>query len=165
MVSQIGVTTRKAPATPDILLIVSLYSEDDPATHKPYYDQLYLSNYAFIYCADEIKRIDGVGDGSSLFGEQDYSMRVWIDPDQLAARGLTAMERRRRRQGAEHLPGGGGPSSAEAALQRQTATYQFTLTTLGRLVKPEQFENIIIRTTPDGRMIRIKDVGYADDRL
>jgi multidrug efflux pump len=163
VVRQIGVTTRKR--NPDILLIVSLYSEDDPATHKPYYDQLYLSNYAFIYCADEIKRIDGVGD-VFLFGQQDYSMRVWIDPDQLAARGMTAMDvvAAVKEQNIQVAAGQlGGPSPHPQGEGREGGQpYQFTLTTLGRLVKPEQFENIIIRTTPDGRIIRIKDIGYAE---
>ncbi len=150
VVSQIGVTTRKR--NPDILLIVSLYSPNDR------YSQLDLSNYSYIYCADEIKRIDGVGD-VFLFGEQDYSMRLWIDPDQLAARGLTAMDvvAAVKEQNIQVSAGqlGQPPSDGKQP-------YQLTLTTLGRLVKPEQFENIIIRTTPDGRIIRIKDIGYAE---
>ncbi len=150
VVSQIGVTTRKR--NPDILLIVSLYSPNNR------YSQLDLSNYAYIYLADEMKRIDGVGD-IFLFGEQDYSMRIWIDPDQLAARGLTAMDVANavKEQNIQVAAGqlGQPPSNGKQF-------YQFTLTTLGRLVKPEQFENIIIRALPDGRMIRIKDVGYAE---
>ncbi|HVS34980.1 MAG TPA: efflux RND transporter permease subunit, partial [Gemmataceae bacterium] len=150
VVSQIGVTTRKR--NPDILLIVSLYSPNNK------YSQLDLSNYAYIYLADEIKRIDGVGD-VFIFGEQDYSMRVWIDPDQLAARGLTALDvvAAVKEQNIQVAAGqlGQPPSNGKQP-------YQFTLTTLGRLVKPEQFENIIIRSTPDGRTIRIKDIGYAE---
>ncbi len=89
-----------------------------------------------------MKRIDGVGD-VFLFGEQDYSMRIWVDPDQLAARGLTAMDvvAAVKEQNIQVAAGqlGQPPSSGKQP-------YEFTLTTLGRLVKPEQFENIILRT-------------------
>ena len=150
VVKQIGVTTRKR--NPDILLIVSLYSPDDS------FNQLYLSNYAYIHVADEIKRVGGVGD-VFLFGQQDYSMRVWVDPDQLASRGLTAMDvvSAIREQNIQVAAGqiGQPPSSDKQE-------YQFTLTTLGRLSKPEQFADIIIRSTPDGRFLRIKDVGRVE---
>ena len=150
VVKQIGVTTRKR--NPDILLVVSLYSPDDR------FDQLYISNYAYIHLADEIKRVDGVGD-VFLFGEQDYSMRVWVDPDRLAARGLTAMDvvNAVREQNVQVAAGqiGQPPSGGKQE-------YQFTLTTLGRLADPSQFENIIIRSTPDGRFLRIKDIGRVE---
>src|SRR5947209_2088912 len=81
VVKQTGVTTRKR--NPDILLIVSLYSP------KGRYDQLYLSNYATIQVRDELLRVDGVGDVFN-FGQQDYSMRIWVDPDRLASLNLTA---------------------------------------------------------------------------
>src|SRR5205823_5902974 len=122
------------------------------------YSQLELSNYAYIYIADEMKRVDGVGD-VFLFGQQDYSMRIWVDPDQLAARGLTAMDvvAAVREQNVQVAAGqiGQPPSGDKQA-------YQLTLTTLGRLSAPEQFENIILRTTPEGRQIRIKDIGHAE---
>jgi len=150
VVKQIGVTTRKR--NPDILLIVSLYSPDDR------FDQLYLSNYAFIHIADEMKRLDGVGD-VFLFGEQDYSMRVWVDPDRLASRGLTAMDvvAALREQNIQVAAGQiGQPPSGDKQ------EYQFTLTTLGRLSDPSQFENVIVRSTPDGRFLRIKDIGHVE---
>src|SRR6202011_3806686 len=81
VVKQTGVTTRKR--SPDILLIVSVNSPDGR------YDQLYLSNYATIQIKDELARVDGVGD-VFLFGQQDYSMRIWVDPEKLSARNLTA---------------------------------------------------------------------------
>src|SRR5205807_2358241 len=81
VVKATGVTTRKR--NPDILLIVSLFSPDASR------DNLYLSNYATIQPKDELARVDGVGD-IFLFGQQDYSMRVWVDPERLAVRGLTA---------------------------------------------------------------------------
>ena len=86
VVRAIGVTTKKRSA--DILLCISLYSEDNPATSRPYYDALYLSNYTTIQLKDAIARLEGVGD-LLIMGQQDYSMRVWLDPDKLASRSLT----------------------------------------------------------------------------
>src|SRR5260370_1334975 len=86
-VRAVGVTVKKR--SPDILLIVNLFSEDDPGTGRPHYDQLYLSNYATINLQDALRRIDGVGDVFS-FGGQEYSLRVWLDPDRLASRNLAA---------------------------------------------------------------------------
>src|SRR4051812_3039474 len=84
--TQIGVTVKKR--SPDILLGISLYSEDDPDTGRPYYDSLYLSNYATINLKDAISRVQGVGD-ITILGQQDYSMRVWLDADKLQSRSLT----------------------------------------------------------------------------
>src|SRR5438105_1627403 len=83
VVKQAGVTTRKR--NPDILQVIAIYSPHGR------YDQLYLSNYATIKVADELKRVEGVGD-VNLFGQQDYSVRLWVDPELLAARGLTAAD-------------------------------------------------------------------------
>src|SRR5437763_291367 len=87
VVKAIGVTVKKR--SPDILLVVNLYSEDSSATGKPYFDQLYLSNYATIRLLDALARLEGVGDVFT-FGGQDYSLRVWLDPDKLASRNLSA---------------------------------------------------------------------------
>src|SRR5204862_5481228 len=83
VVKQAGVTTRKR--NPDILLVIALYSPGGR------YDQIYLSNYTTIKLKDEIARVEGVGD-CQQFGQQDYSMRVWLDPDKLAALNLTASD-------------------------------------------------------------------------
>src|SRR5262249_53846290 len=85
VIKAIGVTVKKR--SPDILLVVNLYSEDDPATGKPYHNRLYLSNYATIQLLDALARVPGVGDVFT-FGGQDYSMRVWLDPEKLAVRNL-----------------------------------------------------------------------------
>src|SRR5262249_25289657 len=87
VVKATGVTVKKQ--SPSILLVVNLYSDINPATGRPYYDQLYLSNFATIQVKDALAGVEGVGD-VMLFGQQDYSMRVWLDPDKLAARNLTA---------------------------------------------------------------------------
>src|SRR5262249_7818508 len=86
VVKNIGVVTKKR--SPDVLLAINLYSEDDPTTGKPYYDALYLSNFATIQVKDAVARGPGVGDVLVL-GQRDYSMRVWLDPDRLQSRNLT----------------------------------------------------------------------------
>ena len=85
-----GVSVKKR--SPDILLIVNLISENNPNTGKPYYDTLYMSNYATIQLLDALARLKGVGDVFT-FGGQDYSLRVWVDPNELAARGLVCQRR------------------------------------------------------------------------
>ena len=86
VVRTIGVSTKKR--SPDVLLGISLYSDDNPETGRPYYDSLYLSNFATIQVKDAVARVEGVGD-VAILGQQDYSMRVWLDPDKLQSRNLT----------------------------------------------------------------------------
>ncbi len=156
MVKAIGVTVRKR--SPDILLIVNLYSETDPETGKAYYDQLYLSNYATLHLLDDLARIDGVGDVFQ-FGGQDYSMRLWLNPDKLQSRNLMAGDviRVLREQNVQVAAGQiGQPPVA------QGQEFQYTMTTLGRLVEPEEFGNIILKTGADGEVVYLKDVARAE---
>ena len=150
VVKQTGVTTRKR--NPDILLIVSVYSPH----HR--YDQLYVSNYATIQVKDELARVDGVGD-IAIFGQQDYSMRLWVDPDELAARGLTAGDvlNAVREQNMQVAAGelGQPPQSTGQA-------FQFTVHTLGRLTEPSQFADIVLKTGANGAKVRIRDVGHVE---
>src|SRR5579883_2300072 len=150
VVKQTGVTTRKR--NPDILQVIAIYSPHGR------YDQLYLSNYAAIRIADELKRVPGVGD-VLIFGQQDYSMRLWIDPEKLASLGMTAgdvalaIREQNRQVAAGHIG------------QEQTTEgkpFQFTITTLGRMSEPEEFEEMVLRTERDGRKVRLKDVGRAE---
>jgi hydrophobe/amphiphile efflux-1 (HAE1) family protein len=155
VVRQTGVTTRKR--NPDILQIISLYSPNDR------YDQLYLSNYSTIHVRDELLRVDGVGDVFN-FSQQDYSMRVWVDPDRLASLNLTAGDvlRALREQNKQFAAGHVGQSLATAGSEDPAAApapFEFTLTALGRLSEPEQFEEVVLRTLADGRQVRIKDIG------
>jgi multidrug efflux pump len=149
VVRQAGVTTRKR--NPEILQIISLYSPGGR------YDQLHVSNYATIKVKEELARVPGVGDVGQ-FGQLDYSMRVWVDPDRLAALNLTAADvaNALREQNVQVAAGhfGQQPTSADGP-------YELTLTTLGRLTEPEQFEDIILRTDAEGRHVRVKDVGYV----
>ena len=145
-----GVTTKKR--SPDILLSIGLYSPDGR------YDQLYLSNYAFMHLRDELARLPGVSD-VTMFGQRDYSMRIWLDPDKLAQRNLTAGDvvRAIREQ---NLPVASG-QVGQSPMRRGQQT-QVTLTTRGRLVDTDEFEKIVIRTTRDCRMVRVRDVGRVE---
>ena len=147
VIKQTGVTTRKR--VPDILMCVNIQSPHGR------YDQLFLSNYALMYIRDELLRLPGIGD-IFIAGQRDYSMRIWVDPDKLAARNLTAGDvvAALREQNAEVAAGQIGQQPAPPGQETQV-----TLTTLGRLKEPAQFADIILRATPDGRIIRIRDVG------
>jgi multidrug efflux pump subunit AcrB len=152
VVKATGVTVNKQ--SPSILLVVNLYAADDPATGKPYFDQLFLSNYATIQIRDELSRIDGVGQ-VNLLGQQDYSMRVWLDPDELASRNLTADDvvNAVREQNVQVAAGQIGQPPVPSS-----QNFQYTMTTLGRLQDPIQFENIVIKTGANGEVTRLKDV-------
>jgi multidrug efflux pump len=133
-VQQQGITVRKR--TPDMLLIINFNSPDGR------YDNIYLSNFATVNVRDQLLRVEGVSD-ITVFGQRDYSMRLWLDPHQLAARNVTAMDVADavRRQNIEAAPGGVGQ-----ALSGRTRSFQFPFDTRGRLVEVEEFENIIVKT-------------------
>jgi multidrug efflux pump len=145
-----GVTTLKR--SPDILMGISINSPGGR------YDQLYLSNYALRVIKDELTRVPGVGD-VFLFGQRDYSMRIWVDPAKLAARNLTAgdVAAAIREQNSSIATGMIGqppaPSGQDVAI---------TLDTLGRLKDVEQFQSIVLRADPKGRVTRIKDVARVE---
>src|SRR5437870_3430525 len=155
VVKAIGVTVKKR--SPDILLVVNLYSENDP-DGRPYFDQLYLSNYATIQLLDRLARLEGVGD-VFVFGARDYSMRAWLDPDKLASRNLTAGDviRVLREQNVQVAAGQIGQPPVP-----QGQDFQYTLSTLGRLIEAEQFANIILKTGADGEVTYLKDVARTD---
>jgi multidrug efflux pump len=156
-----GVTTKKK--SPSILLCVNLISEKetDPQTKQTRFkfDQLYLSNYATIYIKDDLARVTGVGDVTFL-GPRDYSMRIWLDPEKLAARNMTAGDviRAIREQNVQVAAGRLGQPPAPAG-----QNFQLTLNTLGRLESEEQFRDIVVKTAADGSATYLRDV-VADDR-
>jgi multidrug efflux pump subunit AcrB len=156
VVKAIGVTTKKR--SPDILLVANLMSDDDPATGKAYYDALYLSNFATIQLKDALARLEGVGD-VIVIGQQDYSMRVWLDPDKLQSRNLSAGDviRVLREQNVQVAAGQIGQPPVPTGQD-----YQFTLSTLGRLVDAEQFANIVLKTGSDGEITYLKDVSRTE---
>ena len=149
-VRRIGVTTLKS--SPDLLLVVHLLSPDGR------FDQLYIGNYALTQVRDALARVDGVGD-VSLFGLREYSMRIWLDPERLAARSLTTSDvvgalREQNVQVASGIIGQPPVPRGEA--------FQLPVTTLGRLLTPEQFEQVVIKTGEDGRIIRVRDVARIE---
>ncbi len=145
-----GVTTMKRSSS--ILLGLAVNSPNRR------YDQLYLSNYALMQIKDELARLNGVGE-VMLFGQRDYSMRIWIDPDKLQSRRLSAGDvvQAIREQNA---PVAAGSVGQEPAGDGQSS--QVVLSTLGRLAEAEQFEDIIVKTDAEGRVTRIRDVGRAE---
>jgi multidrug efflux pump len=156
VVRTIGVAVKKR--SPDVLLGISLYSEDDPETGRPYYDSLYLSNYATINVKDAVARVEGVGD-VVILGQQDYSMRVWLDPDKLQSRDLTVNDviRVLREQNVQVAAGRIGQPPVPRGQD-----FQYTLSTLGRLVEAEQFAEIILSTGKDGEVTYLRDVSRTD---
>src|SRR5258706_5488715 len=152
VVKAIGVTTKKR--SPDILLAISLYSETNPETGQPYFDALYLSNYATIHIKDAVARVEGVGD-VVLFGQQDYSMRVWLDPDRLQSRNLSVGDviAALREQNVQVAAGQIGQPPVPKGQD-----FQYTMSTLGRLIEPEQFANIVLKTGADGEVTYLRDV-------
>jgi multidrug efflux pump len=155
VVRSIGVTTKKR--SQDILLAISLYSEENPATGRPYYDALYLSNYATIQLKDAIARLEGVGD-LLVMGQQDYSMRVWLDPEKLQSRSLTVTDviKVLREQNVQVAAGQIGQPPVPTGQD-----FQYTLSTLGRLVEADQFANIILKTDSNGEITYLKDVSRS----
>jgi len=150
-VKQTGVSVKKK--SPSILLVVNLISPT--GTH----DQLYLSNYATIRLRDELAQVKGVGDVTFL-GQLDYSMRAWLDPDRMAARDLSASDvvAALREQNVQVAAGSLGRPPVPLG-----QSFQYTLTTLGRLVDPQQFGNIVVKTGDDGRLTRLRDL-VSDER-
>ncbi|MGD9742379.1 MAG: efflux RND transporter permease subunit, partial [Dongiaceae bacterium] len=148
-VRRIGVTVRKN--SPDMLMVIHLSSPDGSR------DQLYMSNLATLQVRDVLSRIDGVGD-VRIFGARDYSMRIWLDPDRVAARGLTAGDVVAALQ-AQNVQVASGVLNQPPV--PQPGAFQLNVETLGRLVDPRDFANIIVRAE-EGRVTRVRDVGRVE---
>ncbi len=149
-VKNYGVSVKKALAFP--LLVISVKSP------KGTYDSSFLSNYTTININDAIARIQGVGQ-INLFGGSDYAMRVWLRPDVIARLGLTipdianAISAQNQLTPAGQIGGPPAPSGTE---------YTYTVRTQGRLLNEEEFGNIIVRTSPDGSEVRLKDIARLE---
>ena len=145
-VQRLGVTTVKS--SPSITMIVHLISPDNR------YGTTYLRNYALINVKDRLSRIRGVGE-VQLWGAGDYSMRVWLDPQKVAQRGLTAADvvRAIREQNVQVAAGvvGGSPSLADTPLQ-------LSVNARGRLQTEEEFGDIVVKTAPDGGVTHLRDI-------
>jgi hydrophobe/amphiphile efflux-1 (HAE1) family protein len=149
-VQRLGVTVRKN--SPDLMMVIHLYSPDGSR------DQLYISNYATLQVKDVLARLNGVGD-LKIFGARDYSMRVWLDPDRAAARNLTAGEIVAALQ-AQNVQVAAGVLNQPPT--PHPGAFQLNVETLGRLIEPRQFENIVVKTDPDGRVTRIRDIARVE---
>ncbi|MGX9367103.1 efflux RND transporter permease subunit [Desulfoplanes sp. PS50] len=149
-VQRMGVTTEKKST--NILLFTTLTSPDET------FDSLYLSNYASLYLQDELARIDGVG-SVFIFGAGDYSMRIWLDPYKLKARGLTTTDvlNAINEQNVQVAAGQIGQPPAP-----QEQDFQYSITVKGRLTDAKQFESIIVKTLPGGAMVRIRDIARVE---
>jgi multidrug efflux pump len=148
-VRQIGVTTAKS--SPNLTMVVHLSSPNGR------YDDVYLRNYAVLNVKDQLSRIQGMGE-TILFGAGDYAMRVWLNPQKIAARGMTAGDvvAAIREQNVQVAAGviGAAPS--------KNAEFQLTVNTQGRLQSEEEFGNIIVRTGADGSVTLLKDVARLE---
>ena len=164
-VRRLGVTTRKS--SPDLMMVIHMFSDDNSR------DQLYVSNYARTQVIDRLARIDGVGQ-ARLFAERAYSMRIWLDPDRVAGFDMTAGE-------VVSALRANNVQVASGVLNQQpvpiSAAFELAVETQGRLVDPQQFENIVVKTTGEGAQVRVRDIarvelgaqdystiGYLDDK-
>ena len=150
-----GVTTEKQ--SPTLTLLYGFYSEKDEAG-EPYYDPVFLQNYVDRYLWNELKRIEGVGSLRS-FGSANYSMRFWLDPDKLAARGLTAADVTNAISNQNFEVGAGGVGRQPVPQEQQ---YELPLRVNGRFTTVEEAENLVVQAANDGTLIKIKDVGRAE---
>jgi multidrug efflux pump len=150
VIRQTGVTVRKR--SPDVLMGIAITSP------RGTYDQLYLSNYTVTRIKDELSRVPGVSD-IAMMGQRDYSMRIWVDPNKLASRNLVAgdVANAVREQNAQVAAGVIGDPPT-----RGNQKFEVTLNTLGRLSTVEDFENIVLKSTPEGGLVRIKDIGRVE---
>jgi len=149
-VQRTGVTVQKQ--TSGFLMAIGIFAEDNR------YDPIFLSNYANIRLADAVRRINGVGN-VQIFGERRYAMRLWINPNQLAARKLTMAD----------VVNAVNQQNLQAAIGRigqppipKDDLFQIDLQAQGRLTDASEFENLVIRTESNGTLIKLKDVGRAE---
>lgn len=148
-VQRIGVVTQKT--SPDILMVVHLVSPGDR------YDPLYLSNYALLQVRDQLARLPGVGD-VLVWGAGEYSMRIWLDPAKVAARGLTASEVVAAIQEQNVQVAAGSVGQQPDA----SAAFQVTVNTLGRLSNEEQFGDIVVKAGASGQITRLRDIARIE---
>ena len=149
-VRRLGITTTKS--SPDLMMVIYLLSPDNR------YDQLYVSNYARSRIRDVLLRLDGVGD-LTIFGEREFSLRIWLDPQKLAAYGMTASDvvQALQEQNVQVSGGsiGGPPASG-------TNAFQYTVTTQGRFSDARQFRYVIVKATESGRLVQLQDVARVE---
>jgi hydrophobe/amphiphile efflux-1 (HAE1) family protein/NodT family efflux transporter outer membrane factor (OMF) lipoprotein len=149
-VQRLGVQVRKA--TPNILLAIHLYSPDKSR------DNLYLSNYTTLHIKDILARLQGVGDVQFL-GGREYAMRIWLEPDKVAANNLNGGEVLAALR-AQNLQVSAGILNQPPVPGREA--YQINVETLGRLSTPEQFGDIVVKSDKQGKVTRVRDIGRVE---
>src|SRR5881296_1858989 len=149
-VTNFGVTVQKTLTSP--LMLISLYSPSGT------YDSKFLANYAYINLYDQLSRVQGIG-SVQVFGAGRYAMRLWVKPDQLAKLAITVPEIVTALQ-SQNTVNPAGQIGGEPAPKGQEFTY--SVRAQGRLVTPEEFEQIVVRAAPDGGIVRIKDVARVE---
>ena len=149
-VKAVGISVTKA--SNNFVLAAGVYAENGQ------YDALFMSNYIDRFIKDEIQRVPGVGN-VIIFGERKYAMRLWLDPDRLASRRITADEvvGALREQNVQVAAGQVGQPPARAG-----QTYQISVRAVGRLSEASEFDNIILKRAADGTLVRLKDVGRTE---
>jgi hydrophobic/amphiphilic exporter-1 (mainly G- bacteria), HAE1 family len=149
-VRTLGVTVQKQST--GFIAAVGVYSENNR------YDSLFMSNYLDVYVRDALKRIPGIGD-VIIFGERKYSMRLWLDPDRMAARQITANDvvTALRQQNVQVAAGSLGQAPAPSGQM-----YQLSVRAVGRLTEASEFDNIILKAGEGGALVRLRDVGHAE---
>jgi hypothetical protein len=134
------------------MMVVHMLSPDER------YDQIYVSNYTTLRVRDELARLGGVGD-VIVFGARDYAMRIWLDPEKIAMRGLTASDvlAGLRRQNVQVAAGAVGQ-----APQQSSVPFEMTVEAPGRLVDPERFGEVVVATGAGGQLVRVRDIGRVE---
>ncbi|HLW33356.1 MAG TPA: efflux RND transporter permease subunit, partial [Aequorivita sp.] len=147
---RLGITTKKI--SPGMLLIVNLVSPNKT------YDMTFMANYAALQLKDELARIKGIGD-IQIFGASEYAMRIWLDPDKIASMDMTAGEvvASLRAQNVQIASG-----TLNTLPSGKQSAFEINIQTQGKLVTPEQFENVIIKADGEGRLVRLKDIGRVE---
>ena len=148
-VRNIGVTVTKS--SPDLMMVVHLYSPDKSR------DTLFISNYATLEITDPLTRVDGVG-SITVFGSRDYAMRLWLDPDRMQALGLTTNDVTQALQG-QNIQVASGVLNQPPV--ENPKAFQVAVQTQGRLTDPDEFGNIVVKTTP-GAVVRLRDVARVE---
>src|SRR5881397_2228532 len=149
-VNNYGITVKKSVTAP--LMLISLYSP------KGSYDGIFLANYGYINLYDQLTRVPGIGN-VQVFGAGQYAMRLWVKPDQLAKLGITVPEIVSAIQ-AQNTVNPAGKAGGEPAPKGQEFTY--SVLAQGRLASPEEFGQIVVRETPDGGTVRVRDVARIE---
>src|ERR1700710_2458813 len=148
-VVQQGITTTKQQNS--LIGAIGIYTEDPKK-----YDETFVANYAQINIIPELKRIPGIGSASIFGGVKDYSMRIWLNPNQMASYKITPAEVMAAVQdkNLEAAPGKLGEGSSE--------TFEYVIKYKGKLTKPEEYANIAIRANADGSVLHLKDVARVE---